>query len=202
MERLATHLRKSTSRISLKSMRMRSDESTNGHAPEKQSFPTALERCILIKDGQIGLIRVKAEDYYRLPSGMMGAIDTTQLHDATNATFEDPGCEVEIDPWWSTDSSTPWTGTLKKENFGYVCTIIERGSCTGGNATRGQADGFRWCSPAEAWRLMKRSEPTSEVGELVRRRDMYVLAAFLRRREELKLPPDHALADRPKGYCA
>nr|OQO28219.1 hypothetical protein B0A51_07282 [Rachicladosporium sp. CCFEE 5018] len=159
---------------------MRSNESTIEHMCEIESPSTSPERCILIKDGQIGLVHVKAEDYYRLPSGSMDTLDTTQLRNATNAAFEDSGCAVEIDPWWSTDSSTRWTGMLKKEGFSYVCTLSERTVHTSDHVTGGQGDGFRWCSPVEAWRLMKWSEPTSEVGELVRRRDLYLLAAFLR----------------------
>ncbi|OQO00164.1 hypothetical protein B0A48_13951 [Cryoendolithus antarcticus] len=163
---------------------MRSNESINEQTNGKENPSTAPARCILIRNGQTGLIHVKAEDYSRLPSGGMEAVDTTQLRDATNATSSYAGCEVEFNSWWLPEGSRPpWTGTLKKESFGYVCDIIELGICTGGHATRGQADGFRWCSPAEAWLLMKRSEPTSEVGELVRRRDIYELAAFLRMHE-------------------
>jgi 8-oxo-dGTP diphosphatase len=76
--------------------------------------------------------------------------------------------------------TTEYRGTLHQESHAYVCIVRNdtgKVELTDLEASEGLA--HHWCPIAEALQKMKTIEPTSELGEFIKKRDVFLLETYL-----------------------
>lgn len=155
-------------------------------------------RCIIIKDGLICIIHVKkgmyeippnlptaisdkpdTGDYYKLPGGGVEPEDPNDTIACQREALEETGCEVDIRPDLVAQT-TEYRGTLHQESHAYICTVredTEKVELTELEASEGLA--HLWCPVAEALQKMNAVEPTSDLGKFIKKRDIFLLEAYL-----------------------
>jgi 8-oxo-dGTP diphosphatase len=154
-------------------------------------------RCIVIKNDQICIIHVKKGMYtfltethgcsdtsikgncYKLPGGGVEPEDQNDEVACQREALEETGCEVIVRPHMVAHT-TEYRGTLQQESHAYVCTVRNdtgKVELTDLEASEGLA--HLWCPIAEALQEMKAIEPTTELGEFIQKRDVFLLETYL-----------------------
>ena len=155
-------------------------------------------RCLIIKDDQICLIYVKkgtsdifpkpsptisdastTGNYYKLPGGGVESEDPNDTIACQREALEETGCEVNVQPELIAQT-IEYRGTLHQESHAYACTVVKntgRVELTELEASEGLV--HLWCPVAEALQKMKAVEPTSELGCFIKKRDIFLLEAYL-----------------------
>jgi len=93
--------------------------------------------------------------------------------------LEETGCEVIVRPQLIA-KTIEYRGTLHQESHAYVCTV---GKDTGKveltelEASEGLA--HLWCSVLGALQKMNAVKPTTELGDFIKKRDIFLLEAYL-----------------------
>ena len=93
--------------------------------------------------------------------------------------LEETGCEVEVG-LERIAQVTEYRGTLHQISHAYICAVRKdtaKVELTELEASEGLA--HLWCSVAEALHKMKTAEPTSELGEFIKKRDIFLIEAYL-----------------------
>jgi 8-oxo-dGTP diphosphatase len=156
-------------------------------------------RCIIINNDQICIIHVKKGtyvpmigsksgisltrrpqgNYYKLPGGGVEPEDPNDEVACQREALEETGCEVIVRPGMIAQT-IEYRGTLHQESHAYVCTVRNdtgRVELTDLEASEGLA--HLWCSIAEALQKMKDVEPSTELGEFIKKRDVFLLETYL-----------------------
>jgi 8-oxo-dGTP pyrophosphatase MutT (NUDIX family) len=118
-------------------------------------------------------------NYYKLPGGGVEPEDPNDTIACQREALEETGCEVDVRPDLIAQT-TEYRGTLHQESHAYICTVREdtgKVELTELEASEGLA--HLWCSVAEALHKMKTAEPTSELGEFIKKRDIFLIEAYL-----------------------
>ena len=154
-------------------------------------------RCLIINDSQICIIHVKkgmydnrkltsttsntptTGNYYKLPGGGVEPEDPNDTIACQREALEETGCEVDVRPELIAQV-TEYRGTLHQEGRAYICTVRKdtgRVELTDLEASEGLV--HLWCPVAEALQKMRAAEPSSELGEFIKKRDMFLVEAYL-----------------------
>jgi 8-oxo-dGTP diphosphatase len=155
-------------------------------------------RCLIIKDGQICVIHVRkgirdihqdmptaisnastTGNYYKLPGGGVEPEDPNDTIASQREALEETGCEVDVRPELIAQT-IEYRGTLHQESRAYICTVRKdtgKVELTDLEASEGLV--HLWCPVAEALQKMKAVEPTSELGDFIKKRDMFLVEAYL-----------------------
>jgi 8-oxo-dGTP diphosphatase len=153
-------------------------------------------RCLIIEDGQICIIRVEkgihdmrrqftsaiadmptTGNYYKLPGGGVEPDDPNDIIACQREALEETGCEVDVRPELIAQT-IEYRGTLHQESRAYICTVRKdtgKVELTDLEASEGLV--HLWCPVAEALQKMKAVEPTSELGDFIKKRDMFLVEA-------------------------
>jgi 8-oxo-dGTP pyrophosphatase MutT (NUDIX family) len=154
-------------------------------------------RCLIINDSQICIIHVKkgmydnrkftsttsntptTGNYYKLPGGGVESEDPNDTIACQREALEETGCEVDVRPELIAQV-TEYRGTLHQESRVYICTVRKdtgKVELTDLEASEGLV--HLWCPVAEALQKMRAAEPSSELGEFIKKRDMFLVEAYL-----------------------
>jgi len=155
-------------------------------------------RCLIIIDSQICIIRVEKGmhymcrklpsaiadmptigNYYKLPGGGVEPEDPNDAVACQREVLEETGCEVDVRPELIAQT-IEYRGRQHQESRAYICTVRKdtgKVELTDLEASEGLVD--LWCPVAEALRKMKAVEPTSELGEFIKKRDIFLVETYL-----------------------
>jgi 8-oxo-dGTP diphosphatase len=118
-------------------------------------------------------------NYYKLPGGGIEPEDPNDEVACQREALEEAGCEVIVRPKMIAQT-TEYRDTLHQESHAYVCTVradTGKVELTALETSEGLA--HFWCSFAEALQKMKTIEPTTELGEFIKKRDVFLLETYL-----------------------
>lgn len=154
-------------------------------------------RCLIIKDGQICIIHVdKGElddqisishssdlailgNYYKLPGGGVDPEDSNDTTACQREALEETGCEVAVNPELVAQT-TEYRGTLHQVSHAYICTVHkDTGKLDLTDLEMSEGLSHSWFAIEEALHKMRTIEPTSELGESIKKRDVFLLEAYL-----------------------
>jgi 8-oxo-dGTP diphosphatase len=163
-------------------------------------------RCLIINDGQICIIHVKkgvygirwkltsalfdtptSGNYYKLPGGGVEPEDPNDTIACEREALEGTGCEVDVRPELIAQV-TEYRGTLHQESHAYVCTVkTDTGKVELTDLEASEGLLHLWCPVDEALQKMNAVEPTSELGEFIKKRDIFLVEAYLQTWENCKV---------------
>ncbi|GAB7331398.1 hypothetical protein MBLNU13_g02821t2 [Cladosporium sp. NU13] len=138
-------------------------------------------RCLIVNNGQICIIHVKkgvydicqklviaisdkpaTGNYYKLPGGGLEPDDPNNTIACQREALEKTGCEVDVRPELIA-RTTEYRGTLYQESRAYICTVRK---------DTGKVE----LTDLEA---SEDAEPSSELGEFIEKRDIFLVEAYL-----------------------
>ncbi|KAE8440338.1 hypothetical protein EG329_008563 [Mollisiaceae sp. DMI_Dod_QoI] len=128
---------------------------------------------------QIALIHVAKGNYFKLPGGGVEA-DEDHTVAIAREIFEETGCKAAIDIDKCFAKSEEWRNDLHQISFCYVAKLVEdtgNPELTELEASEGLS--HRWVSVDEAIEAMKSSQPTSELGNFIKERDLFFVEKFV-----------------------
>lgn len=159
-------------------------------------------RCLIINHDQICIIHVKKGElgdqisfshssdltiqgnYYKLPGGGVDPEDSSDTTACQREALEETGCEVAVKPDLVAQT-IEYRGDLHQESHAYVCTVREDTGKLGlTDLEMSEGLSHSWCSVGEALHKMRTIEPTSELGEFIKKRDIFLLEAYLERQDQ------------------
>jgi 8-oxo-dGTP diphosphatase len=118
-------------------------------------------------------------NYYKLPGGGVEPEDPNDQVACQREALEETGCEVIFRPGMIAQT-TEYRGTLHQESHAYLCTVRNdtgKVELTDLEASEGLA--HLWCPISEALQKMKTIEPNTELGEFIKKRDVFLLETYL-----------------------
>jgi 8-oxo-dGTP pyrophosphatase MutT (NUDIX family) len=118
-------------------------------------------------------------NYHKLPGGGVEPEDPNDTIACEREALEETGCEVDVRPELIAQV-TEYRGTLHQESRVYICTVRKdtgKVELTDLEASEGLV--HLWCPVAEALQKMRAAEPSSELGEFIKKRDMFLVEAYL-----------------------
>lgn len=130
--------------------------------------------------GQIAIIYVKKENYYKLPGGIEPGEDhETALH---REMQEETGCLIKLRDVGCIATTEKYRGHLHQVSYCYCADLLDDSGQP--NLTNEELEdglGHSWMSVEEAKRVMVAAEPTSEFGRSVKERDTWLLDVATRK---------------------
>lgn len=156
-------------------------------------------RCIIVDKDQICIIHVKkgmsahhlaqkshhsdtpnARIYYKLPGGGVEPNDPNDEVACQREALEETGCEVVVHPG-AIAQTTEYRGSLHQESRAYVCNVQkDTGKVELTELEVAEGLVHFWSPIAEALEKMKIVEPKTELGEFIKKRDVFLLEAYLK----------------------
>lgn len=137
-------------------------------------------RCLIIKDNKICLIHVKNGNYHKLPGGGIEPSDPSDTISCQREALEETGCEISVESECFA-KTIEFRGDLKQESRAYVCAVErDTGKVELTELEAGEGLVHFWCAVEEAVGVMKGVEPTSELGGMIQRRDVFLVEAYLK----------------------
>lgn len=155
-------------------------------------------RCLIVNDGQICIVHVEkgmqdvcrglrfavtntptTGNYYKLAGGGIEPEDPNDAIACQREALEETGCEVDVRPELIAHV-TEYRGMLKQESRAYICTVRRdtgKLKLTDSEASEGLV--HLWCPVAEALQKMRDVVPSNELGEFIKKRDIFLVEAYL-----------------------
>jgi 8-oxo-dGTP pyrophosphatase MutT (NUDIX family) len=118
-------------------------------------------------------------NYYKLPGGGVEPEDPNDTIACQREALEETGCEVDVRPELIAQV-TEYRGTLNQESLAYICGVRKdtgKVELTDLEASEGLA--HLWYPVTEALQMMKDVEPFNELGEFIKKRDIFLVEAYL-----------------------
>ena len=118
-------------------------------------------------------------NYYKLPRGGVEPEDPNDTIAYQREAPEETGCEVDVRPELVAQV-IEYRGTLHQESRAYICNVRKdtgKVDLTDLEASEGLV--HLWCPVAEALQKMKAAEPTGELGEFIKKRDICLVETYL-----------------------
>lgn len=159
-------------------------------------------RCLIINDDQICIIHVEKGElgdqatfshssdlnvqgnYYKLPGGGVDPEDSNYTTACQREALEETGCQVAVSPDLIAQT-IEYRGTLHQESHAYVCTVRkDTGKLGLTELERSEGLSHAWCSVEEALHKIRTIDPTSELGEFIKKRDVFLLEAYLESQDQ------------------
>jgi 8-oxo-dGTP pyrophosphatase MutT (NUDIX family) len=137
-------------------------------------------RAILINPPtqHIAIIHVAKGNFFKLSSDGVEA-DKDHALALAREVLEETGCKVFMDDAKCFAKSEEWRNDLHQISFCYVAKLVEDtevAELTELEASEGLS--HRWVSVDEAIELMRNAEPTSDLGEFIKERDIFFVEKF------------------------
>jgi len=118
-------------------------------------------------------------NYYKLSGGGVEPEDRNDAISCQREALEETGSEVIVRPELIAHT-TEYRGTLQQESHAYVCTVHkDTGKVELAELEASEGLVHLWYPVAEALQKMKAIEPTTELGEFIKKRDIFLLEAYL-----------------------
>lgn len=93
--------------------------------------------------------------------------------------LEETGCEVVVCPKLIAQT-TEYRGSLQQESHAYICAVLrDTGKVELTDLEKAEGLAHFWCPVEEALEKMKAVEPTTELGEFIKKRDIFLVEAYL-----------------------
>lgn len=118
-------------------------------------------------------------NYYKLPGGGVEPEDPNDTTACQREALEETGCEVDVHPELIAQV-TEYRGTLNQESRAYICVVRKdtgKVRLTDVEASEGLV--HLWCPITEALQMMKDVEPSNELGKFIKKRDIFLVEAYL-----------------------
>ncbi|PKS11917.1 hypothetical protein jhhlp_001212 [Lomentospora prolificans] len=139
---------------------------------------TAVRVVVKDADNQVVILKVQNGNYYKLPGGGVEP-DESLIQAAEREVAEETGCRVSVESECIAMTEEYRFG-LHQLSYCYRARLLDR---TGKPALTQEEieDGFshEWISVEEVLRLMNTAEPTSELGQCIMERDLFLLTEAL-----------------------
>jgi 8-oxo-dGTP diphosphatase len=122
--------------------------------------------------GDIAIIHVKKENYYKLPGGGIEAGENHQVA-GRRETMEEIGCRVKMSKRCLAIVEE-WRNDLHQISYCYVTHVLEDTGAT--SLTQEEIDEgleHRWVHVNAAIKLIKEAKPASILGSPIKERDLY-----------------------------
>lgn len=118
-------------------------------------------------------------NYYKLPGGGVEPEDPNDTIACQREALEETGCEVDVRPELLAQV-IEYRGTLNQESRAYICGVRKdtgKVELTDLEASEGLF--HLWCPITEALQMMEDVEPSNELGEFIKKRDIFLVEAYL-----------------------
>ncbi len=146
---------------------------------ERTAIRQAARAVVLDSRGNIALLYVATDNYYKLPGGGVEAGET--IEDALHReVMEEAGCPITIqrEVGMIEEHRNAWG--ITQASYCYIATVV--GPCTESSFTKQEIEnGFEldWVSPGQSLLLIRDSLPQTYLGKFVQVRDQLFLEQAL-----------------------
>jgi ADP-ribose pyrophosphatase YjhB (NUDIX family) len=137
-------------------------------------------RAVLVDDtnDRVALIYIAVGNYFKLPGGGIEAGEDHKIA-VERELLEETGCKPTFESMRLLATSEEWRNDLHQTSFCYVTSLKEDTGKT--QLTEEEAaEGLKhdWVAVQDAMEKMRNIQPTSELGEYIKKRDLFFMESF------------------------
>jgi 8-oxo-dGTP diphosphatase len=129
-------------------------------------------------NSEMALIHIRKGDHYKLPGGGVKGGEDYELAVAREV-LEETGCRVVLDNASGFAKTEEWRNDMHQISHCYVAKLAgNTGKPELTVLEREEGLTHMWLTVADAIRTMKESQPTSQLGNFIKERDMFFVETF------------------------
>jgi 8-oxo-dGTP diphosphatase len=137
-------------------------------------------RAILVDDANnhVALIYIARGNYFKLPGGGIEADENHKIA-VEREILEETGCKPTLESMRLLATSEEWRNDLHQTSFCYVTSLKEdtgKPQLTDLEASEGLK--HDWVAIQDALEKMRNIEPTSDLGDYIKKRDLFFMETF------------------------